>query len=146
LTVKARGPYGQFCFDETKHQRLVLIAAGSGITPIKSMLRYIDDLCISVDVTLIYCVRAQAEGFFKTELTELRSRLKSFRYVQVLSQPNPDWRGPSGRLTRELIKGAIENLASSTIFLCGPPPFMDRTRQLLGSLGVDRSMIRKKAL
>ena len=141
LTVKARGPYGQFCFDETKHQRVVLIAAGSGITPIMSMLRYIDDLCISVDVTLIYCVRTQADVFFRTELTDLQSRLKTFRYVQVLSQPDPDWRGPSGRLTRELIKREIENLASSTFFLCGPTPFMDHTRQLLKSLPVDRSMI-----
>src|SRR4029077_14816541 len=39
LTVKARGPYGLFCFDETKHKQVVLIAAGSGITPIMSMLR-----------------------------------------------------------------------------------------------------------
>jgi glycine betaine catabolism B len=110
-----------------------------------SMLRYIDDLCISVNVTLIYCVRTQADVFFKTELTDLRRRLKTFRYVQLLSQPDPDWRGPSGRLTQELIKGAIENLASSTFFLCGPPPFMDRTRQLLDSLGVDRSMIRQES-
>src|SRR5579862_7835706 len=145
LTIKARGPYGQFCFDETKHKRVVLIAAGSGITPIMSMLRYIDDLCISVDVTLIYCVRTQADVFFKTELTDLQSRLKTFRYVQVLSQPDPDWRGLSGRLTREVIEHEIENLASSTFFLCGPPPFMDRVRQLLDSLQVNRSMIRQES-
>jgi ferredoxin-NADP reductase len=141
LTVKARGPYGQFCFDETKYQRVVLIAAGSGITPVMSMLRYIDDLCISVDVTLIYCVRTQADVFFKTELTDLQNRLKTFRYVQVLSQPDPDWRGLSGRLTRELMEREIANLASSTFFLCGPSPFMDHTRQLLESLSVDGSMI-----
>jgi ferredoxin-NADP reductase len=141
LTVKARGPYGQFCFDETKYQRVVLIAAGSGITPIMSMLRYIDDLCISVDVTLIYCVRTQADVFFKTELTDLQNRIKTFRYVQVLSQPDPHWRGLGGRLTRELMEREIANLASSTFFLCGPPPFMDHTRQLLESLQVDRSTI-----
>jgi ferredoxin-NADP reductase len=74
LTVNAQGPYGQFCFDETKHQHVVLMAAESGITPIMSMLRYIDDLCISVDVTLIYCVRAQADVFLKAELADLQSR------------------------------------------------------------------------
>jgi ferredoxin-NADP reductase len=141
LTVKARGPYGRFCFDESRHGRVVMIAAGSGITPIMSMLRYIDDLCISAHVTLIYCVRTQADVFFKTELTHLQSRLKTFRYIQVLSQPDPDWRGQSGRLTRETIEREIENRASSTFFLCGPPPFMDHTRQLLESLQVDRSAI-----
>src|ERR1700756_5558538 len=44
LTVEASGPYGRFYFDETLHKSIVLIAAGSGITPMISMLCYLDDL------------------------------------------------------------------------------------------------------
>src|SRR5215469_11657279 len=58
LEVKAHGPFGQFCFDEHKHKRIVLLAGGSGITPMMAMLRYIDDLCIPTDATLIYCKAA----------------------------------------------------------------------------------------
>ena len=43
LVVEASGPYGQFYVDETVHKSIVLIAAGSGITPMVSMLSYIDD-------------------------------------------------------------------------------------------------------
>jgi predicted ferric reductase len=43
LMVEATGPHGKFYFDETAHRSIVLIAAGSGITPMISMLRYIDD-------------------------------------------------------------------------------------------------------
>jgi ferredoxin-NADP reductase len=111
-----------------------------------TMLRYIDDLSISVDVTLIYCVRTQADVVFKTELTDLQSRLKTFRYIQVLSQPDPDWRGLSGRLTREVIKHEIENPASATFFLCGPALFMDHTRQLLENLQVDQSTILQESV
>src|SRR5205807_5794603 len=61
LTVEASGPSGRFCFDERQHKSIVLFAGGSGITPIISMLRYIDDLCLDTQATLFYSVRAQRD-------------------------------------------------------------------------------------
>jgi ferredoxin-NADP reductase len=116
LTVKTRGPYGQFCFDESKHKRIVLIAGGSGITPMMAMLRYIDDQCIPVDITLIYCVRAQQEVFFKNEFAALQGRLSKLRYVLVLSRPSPDWTGWKGRLRREILEREVEKPLESTFF------------------------------
>jgi ferredoxin-NADP reductase len=145
LVVTARGPYGQFCFDAEKHKRIVLIAGGSGMTPMMSMLRYIDDLCLPVEVTFIYCVRTQDDVFFKAELAELQARLKKFRYILVLSQPGSDWKGPSGHLNRELIEGNVENIATATFFLCGPPPFMENTRKILESLAVDPANVKQES-
>jgi len=141
LTVKARGPYGQFCFDESKHKRIVLVAGGSGITPMMAMLRYIDDLCIPVDTTLIYCVRAEQEVFFKTEFAALQGRLSKLRYVLVLSRPSPDWTGWKGRLRREILEREVEKPLESTFFVCGPPAFMELARALLKDMGVDRGRI-----
>jgi ferredoxin-NADP reductase len=53
LAVEASGPYGEFYFDETLHKSIVLIAAGSGITPMISMLSNIDDLKLANPVTLL---------------------------------------------------------------------------------------------
>lgn len=137
LVVTAHGPYGHFCFDEHKHKRIVLAAGGSGITPMMSMLRYIDDLCLPVEVTLIYCVRSLRDVFFEAELSVLESRLQTFRHILVLSQPHPHWAGSRGHLTREMIENNVENIAASTFFLCGPPAFMENARELFTSLGVD---------
>ena len=141
LTVKARGPYGKFCFDEAKHQQIVLIAGGSGITPMIAMLRYIEDLCIRVETTLIYCVRTEQEVFFKDEFATLQRRLNSFRYVLVLSQPDPQWKGWKGRLRDEILEGEVNNPSESTFFLCGPPAFMEGTRTLLRNMAVDPARI-----
>jgi cytochrome-b5 reductase len=121
LNVKARGPYGRFYFDESEHKRIVLIAAGSGITPMIAMLRYIDDLCISTDATLIYCIRTIQDAFFKDELEALQRRLMKFRCVMVLSQPRAEWTGWKGRLRREILQREVEKPSESTFFLCGPP-------------------------
>src|SRR6201997_5249023 len=68
LIVEASGPYGRFYFDETLHKSIVLIAAGSGITPMMSMVRYIDELKLSTPVTLLYCVRTHADIIFQNQL------------------------------------------------------------------------------
>jgi ferredoxin-NADP reductase len=141
LIVKARGPYGRFYFDESKHERIVLIAGGSGITPMIAMLRYLDDLCLSVDATLIYCVRTEHDVFFKNDLAALQTRLTNFRYVLVLSQPDTEWKGWRGRLRREILEREVEKSADCTFFLCGPPTFMEVGRSLLKEMGVEPSRI-----
>jgi ferredoxin-NADP reductase len=141
LRVEASGPYGQFYFDETLHKSIVLIAAGSGITPMISMLRYIDDLKLSIPVTLLYCVRTAADIIFQNEFARLGSSLTNFNYEVCLSRPDPTWKGPSGRLTGEFVSQNVIDLDSPTFFLCGPKGFMDNARQVLSTLGVSQDRI-----
>jgi ferredoxin-NADP reductase len=61
LTLEARGPFGQFCLDENSQNKIVLFAGGSGITRIMSMLRYIDDLCLNIEVTFFRNARTQRD-------------------------------------------------------------------------------------
>jgi ferredoxin-NADP reductase len=141
LAVEARGPYGRFYFDETLHKSIVLIAAGSGITPMISMLRYIDDLELTTPVTFLYCVRTGADIIFESELARLSRSLPNFKYEVCLSRPDPTWRGRSGRLTEEFVSQSVTDLDSPTFFLCGPNGFMDNARRVLLTLGVTQDRI-----
>jgi ferredoxin-NADP reductase len=136
MTVEAQGPFGRFCLDEYKHQNVVLLAAGSGITPMMAMLRYMDDLCLDTTATLLYSVRTVSDILFASDLEQLRSRLKNFQYHVLLSQPHAEWPGPRGRVSREFIENAVQDIASRDYFLCGPPAFMDASRAILMDLGV----------
>jgi ferredoxin-NADP reductase len=141
LTVEANGPYGRFYFDETLHKSVVLIAAGSGITPMISMLRYIDDLELVTPVTLLYCVRTGADIIFENELVRLNKSLPNFKYEVCLSRPDSTWKGRSGRLTEEFVTQNVTDLDAHTFFLCGPKGFMDNARQILSILGVNSDRI-----
>jgi ferredoxin-NADP reductase len=136
MTVEASGPYGQFCFDEAKHKRVVLIAGGSGITPMMAMLRHIDDYCLPTSVTLLYSVRTNDDIIFRSELEVLRARLNNFQYHILFSQPPAEWDGPKGRLNREFVESTVKEPASNYFFICGPGPFMDAACQILSTLGV----------
>src|ERR1700722_5181369 len=141
LIVEASGQYGRFYFDEKVHKSIVLIAAGSGITPMISMLRYIDDLKLTTPVTLLYCVRTSADIIFENELERLGSSLPNFKYEVCLSRPDPGWKGHSGRLSQEFVSQHLIDPGSPTFFLCGPKGFMENARQILSALGVNQDRI-----
>jgi ferredoxin-NADP reductase len=145
MTVEANGAFGHFVFDESKHQSIVLLAAGSGITPMLAMLRYMDDLCLETNVTLLYCVRTTSDIIFHDELKKLRGSLKNFQYHLVLSQPHPEWSGSRGHVNREFIQDTIKQPASLDFFLCGPPPFMEAARSILTGLGVKPERIMQES-
>jgi ferredoxin-NADP reductase len=141
LEVGASGPYGRFYFDGSRHKSIVLIAAGSGITPMMSMLSHIDDLRLSNPVTLLYCVRSHEDIIFQKELVRLRSSLPNFKYEVCLSRPHPSWRGRSGRLSEEFVFQHVTDVDSPTFFLCGPKGFMESARQILLNLGIHEGRI-----
>ena len=138
--VKAHGPYGQFYFDQNEHDRIVLIAGGSGITPMMSILRYIRNLRIGNPCTLIYCVRSENDLAFDAELCTSAEQLSSFRYVPIVSA-GQDWMGRSGRLRREILEEEISKPLEYTYFLCGPEGFMKLARTLLQEMSVPSSRI-----
>ena len=141
LRVETSGPYGQFYFDETLHKSIVLIAAGSGITPMISILRYIDDLKVATKVTLLYCVRTAADIIFQNVLARLARSLPNFNLKVCLSRPDATWKGHSGRLTGAFVSQHVTDLDSPTFFLCGPRGFMDNARQALSTLGINQDRI-----
>jgi ferredoxin-NADP reductase len=145
LTVEANGAFGHFFFEESKHRTVVLLAAGSGITPMMAILRYIDDLCLETTVTLLYCARTRSDIMFHRELGELQDRLSGFQYHLLLSQPDAAWTGPRGHVSREFIERTVEHLASQVFFLCGPPPFMEASRGILRGLGVKPDSIKQES-
>lgn len=141
MTVEATGPFGQFCLNAAEDKRIVLLAAGSGITPMMAILRYIDDLCLNTRVILLYCVRASSDIMFRRDLDRMQARLDSFQYHVLLSQPEPDWVGARGHIRHEFIHDTVPEIADQRFFLCGPPPFMEAARKILQELGVGAERI-----
>jgi ferredoxin-NADP reductase len=145
LVVRASGPAGQFYFDERVHKDIVLIAAGSGITPMIAMLRYIAERALDMPVTLIYCVRTSEDIIFQDELTRLSGSLARFRLIITLSAPDAGWKGNKGRLNKELLLERVPDFRGPTFFLCGPGAFMQDASELLKEQGVSGDRIKQES-
>jgi ferredoxin-NADP reductase len=141
LTVEAHGPFGQFYFDESRYRNIVLFAGGSGITPIMSMLRYIEEAAPDTEVMLFYAVRTERDVVFEEDLKNFQKRLQGFRCLTIASRPGPQWRGPRGHLNRALIEHHVGQVRNRTFFLCGPPAFMADVKDILLTLNVRAEQI-----
>jgi ferredoxin-NADP reductase len=145
LVIKASGPAGRFYFDEKIHGEIVLIAAGSGITPMMAMVRYIEDRALNVPVTLVYCVRTSQDIIFQRELTRLSRSLARFRHFISLSAPDVGWKGNKGRLNKEFLLERVPDFHVPTFFVCGPGPFMQHVCELVKEQGVSAERIKQES-
>jgi len=134
--IEAGGPVGKFTFSGTEADSIVLISGGVGITPMVSITRYLTERSWHGDIFFIYACRTPADFIFANEVAVLQRSNPKLRVAVTMSRPEgADWKGPHGRLTKELLTQTVPDLASRRIHLCGPPPMMAAIKAILSELG-----------
>ena len=129
--ISVSGPHGTFYYEPLRDSpEIVALAGGSGITPIRSMLREIAAGRLDARITLLYGTRRPDDIPFEAELRELAARLpERIKVAFVCSEPDETWCGPTGFLTAACIRAHAGDPAGKTFFLCGPAEmyrFLDR--------------------
>ncbi len=144
--IEGGGPIGKFTFSGTEADSIVLIAGGVGITPMMSITRYLTERSWGGEIFLVYACRAPTDFIFANEVAALQRVNPKLHVVVTMSRPDgTDWKGPRGRVTKELLTQAIPDLASRRIHLCGPPSMMDATKAILVELGVPPDRLKTEA-
>ena len=143
--IEASGPVGKLTFTGTEADSVVLISAGIGITPMMSVARYLSEQSWPGDIFFIFTCRTPADYIFQKPLAALASRNSKLHVVVSMTKPGPDWKGPRGRITKELLAQSVPNIASRRIHLCGPVPMMEATKSQLSELGVAIEHVKTEA-
>lgn len=146
--IEAMPPMGRFhaAIAPDAERHYLLVAAGSGITPILSIARTVLDLEPRSRVTLLYANRAVNTIMFQTELDDLKSRhLTRLAIVHVLKQDAQDIPLFTGRLDAEKLDALFERwIAIDTVdlaFICGPEGLMRTVSERLEAHGLPREAI-----
>jgi len=139
--VDVEPPKGKFALPDDTARPYVFLAGGIGITVFRSMLRYIDDLDLPYDVTLVYSNRNRAETAFLGELEELEQRRAGFRLVPTMTD-DPEWAGETRRLDAAVLREHLgERFDTATFMVAGPPGFTKGMKDELASGGVDEARV-----
>lgn len=148
--LEALPPSGRFTLatDRLKAGQLVFIAAGSGISPVISLIKqalYLDD---ASTVVLIYQSRSEASTLFHQELSMMSREYKQrFTCIILLSNPANHQLHPSrlnNTLLEQILLRKITGIASSQFYLCGPPAFMRMCQFVLHVLKVADEKIHRE--
>lgn len=144
--IEASGPVGKFTFDGTEADGIVLIAGGVGITPMMSIARYLTERSWPGDIFLIYACKAPTDYIFAREFAALEQANAKLHLTVVMSRPEAaEWKGPRGRITKELLAKTIPDIASRRVHVCGPPTMMDAIKAALIELGVSPEQVKTEA-
>jgi len=128
------GPaFGELTLPESTGQRWLLLAAGSGITPLISLVRERAARGAAADLTLLYWARSRAELCFVRELNEIAAAQPGFRVHFLLTRESDLLPGESrGRPDSALLESLVPDLAERRVYACGPGGFVGTLRELLG--------------
>jgi ring-1,2-phenylacetyl-CoA epoxidase subunit PaaE len=143
------GPSGNFTIEPrpVNERHLVMIAGGSGITPIMSILETVLRVEGGSRVTLIYGNRLWDGVIFRDRLDALCDEFGDRLLVDhVLERPPEGWSAGSGLLTGDVLQARLKALGIQDdglvrYFLCGPTPMMEAAREVLRARGVDANRI-----
>jgi ferredoxin-NADP reductase len=136
--VSLTGPHGMFSCFNAPAPKLLMLAAGSGITPIMSMLRWLVDTASAVDVVLIDNIRTPADVIFARELAYLGTRMGDKLTLGIMPaahHPGMAWNGPVGHLGEPSIRLWAPDFAEREVFICGPSGYMKFARETLERMG-----------
>ena len=130
--IKAGIPEGRFIFDSKNNSiPIMAVAAGSGITPIMSILRSFLDSTSDIPFTLIYGNKTPEKTMFYNELKSLEGRFDALKIHWSFSEEKIDG-AEFGRIDSAFLNYVLKNDPKSypkLIYLCGPEKLIDSSKQ-----------------
>jgi len=144
-------PYGEFTIDlnPEKKAHYFLFGAGSGITPLLSMIKSILQIEPESKVSLLYGNRQKDSIIFYNELNQLRGEnTDRFNIIYALSQPQGLWFGETGRIDEAKVKNVLDTHAGDALpkqyLICGPSDMIKLVEETLLSSGISERFIKKE--
>lgn len=131
--ARLRMPLGQFTF-EGEFKKLALLSGGIGITPLRSIIKYIFDMHLPTDVVLLYGNNKEQDIIFKQDFDIMASANKKIHLIYTLTSPEIDkqkWNGEIDYIDDNMIKKYVPDLTERIFYMCGPPKMVQTLMEIL---------------
>lgn len=145
--IAFRGPAGDFRLVDSAREK-ILIGGGAGIAPLKSMtLHLLENMGWQGKLRFWYGARNQREILYRDTFEALAEEHANFEWGVALSAAEDDlqWQGDRGFIHQAILERVLKahrSLGECEFYLCGPPPMLAATRQMLRELGVVDQLVR----
>jgi ferredoxin-NADP reductase len=140
--LELRGPVGgYFVWEASYGGPLLLLGGGSGVVPLRAMLRHHHAAGSTVPVRMLYSARSLGDVIYRDELQRAESEV-DVRFTLTRVQPD-GWKGYSRRIDRSLLEEVAWPVAERPlVYICGPTPFVESAASALVELGHEPGRIR----
>jgi len=144
--IEARGPIGGYFVWEAGllPDPLLLIAGGSGIVPLMSMIRHRGATDVKNPTSLLYSSRNFEDIIFYSELDGLRAEDAGLQIFHTLTRSQPaGWKGYARRIDEAMLKEVAQPLGKDVqVYICGPTLLVESAANALVKIGINANQIR----
>jgi glycine betaine catabolism B len=139
--VHVQFPYGAFVLRE-QDTKVAFLSGGIGITPVRSICKYIVDTNLGIDVRVLLGNRSVRDIVFRDDFESMPRCYPRLRVGHVLAEPCEELACELGVIDARIIRREIPDFIERRFFLCGPPGMVEALKKTLTlELGVDASYI-----
>lgn len=132
---------GDFTIHGKEKKKLAFIAGGIGITPFRSMIKYVTDTNVNCDIVLLYVVSNPEEFAYVKELREAASM--GVKTIPIVT--NTSYRAPgvvSEKVSVDLLSRLVPDYIERAFYISGPDSMVDTTKDYLRSMGIKKRQIK----
>jgi ferredoxin-NADP reductase len=143
--LEIRGPIGgYFVWEAAMGGPLLLIAGGSGVVPLMSMLRHRAGAAMKTPTALLFSSRRRDDVIYFDELESLRATDPTLHVFHTLTRDQPPgWAGYGRRIDQSMLTDVLAVTGGQPrVFICGPTLLVEAAAEALVALAVDPSRIR----
>jgi ferredoxin-NADP reductase len=143
--VIIEGPFGRFLF-RYQDPKIAFLTGGIGITPVRSILRYLTDTggagrVPGQEIVLFYGCMTEGGIIYQEELEEYARRVPGLRLVYVITNPAEGWKGHKGFITADTVRAELAEPQAWTYYIVGPPPMITAMQKVVDELGIPESQL-----
>lgn len=136
-------PRGAFLYDSNDVRNAMFLAAGIGIAPFFSMLRYIKHKGIRKDICLFYSIKHKDDIVNRDEIEEYRQNGLKTVFTVTRDPQDQAWDGERGRINMKMVADHVPDFVSRTVYLCGGIKFVKDIVTELKERGVKDDEIKR---
>jgi len=139
--VSVKYPLGKFTLDESE-PKIAFLSGGIGITPIRSICKYVVDKNTGTDIVLVYSNRSIRDIVFQDDFSAMSRSYPLLRVAHVLCEAEQGFKCTVGQINTSVIKNEIPDYAERRFYLCGPPQMVEAMHRILADdLGLSNGKI-----
>lgn len=129
---------GDFVLPSRRPSKLLLIGGGSGITPLMSMLRTLDDEGHKGRIDFIHYARSTDDLLYEIELRQIAAQNPNVNVTRIITRDKKTT--PGGHFTRKQLLSITPDFAKATTYVCGPPTLIDAVERVWKKDGLEKRL------
>ena len=115
--VSLSGPHGNFLLKEPLEYDPIFMATGTGVAPMRAMIKYLFHIHFTRDVWLLFGCRYEHTLLYESEFRSLANLRQNFHYIPTVSRPK-EWHGETGHI-QETFQKYVTDFSNKEIYICG---------------------------